>query len=434
MKMEATSPFVAGVTERNFEEKTVSSFPGYGFERKTQSTFNETEDEYSYNDYPEYSYDYYPEGNIQPFLYPIYADWERILRGHVDLTIALITICTNIIMASVFIFRSSRSPTTVLLTTLAVSDSLICICRMEESIYFNILDHHETVYITYRWCIISQVFRYINQCFRFTSNWITVILGFQRCISVVMPFRVKTICSMKVTCIVLLTLIPAAIILNVYEMFAIEIVELKIFTTADYNESLPSGCYTQYSETVKSTLGDPDRSKVVFYIFNTIFARVLPVLILTVTSIILAVALKKGSRSMTQYDANIQQARNIQFKKITIIVFAILVIFLIAELQDGTAFIIYIIELVLDKKYQILSKEQTTLWDTVASTLSLLSYACNFWIFFMMSNQFRSALINMLRHPFKKIGLKWAFDTEEPGTSETNMKGLRKSTDDQSLL
>ncbi|KAK3105930.1 hypothetical protein FSP39_008798 [Pinctada imbricata] len=424
--METSGQLTANITERKFEAKTVSSFPGYDLEMQTLSAFYEKEDESSY--------DYYPDGNIQPFLYPIYADWERILRGHVDLTISLITICTNIIMTSVFIFRSKRSPTTVLLTSLAISDSLICICRIQESLYFNILDHHETVYMIYKWCIIAQVFRYVNQIFRFTSNWITVILGFQRCISVVMPFRVKTICSMKVICIYLFTIIPAALILNIYEMVAIEIVELKIYTSSDYNESLPSGCFRQYSDAVESTLGDPNQSKIVFYIFNMIFARVLPVLILTVVTIILAVTLRRSSITMRYDETNMQQARNLQFKKITIIVFTILVIFLIAELQDGIAFIIYIADLVRDHPYQILSKEQHTKWDTVASTVSLLGYACNFWIFFMMSNQFRSALIIMLRHPFKKIGIKWTFDNVEPGTTETNVKGQGKSREDQSLL
>ena len=65
--------------------------------------------------------------------------------------------------------------------------------------------------------------------------------------------------------------------------------------------------------------------------------------------------------------------RNYQIQRLTILIFTIMLVFLISEVQDGIAYFIYAAELSQDKKRQIMSKEDDIMWNTISSLLSLIS-------------------------------------------------------------
>ncbi|KAK3104733.1 hypothetical protein FSP39_008936 [Pinctada imbricata] len=294
---------------------------------------NYEEDEYEfYENMGSYVYDYYPEDNIVPHKYNIKAIWEVYFRGHINFLIAFTTLINNLVMILVFIRRSTRSQTTVLLSSLAVSDIIICVTRIPEAVHFNINGYYDALYVTYNWCVANHVLYIIYQIFRIMSNWITALLGFQR----------------------------------------------------------------------------------------WLLYRIIPVVILAVTTILLAYFLRM--RSLSFAPGNVKkdsQKKEAQYKRITIIILAIMVVFLVAELQDGVAFIIYAIELASDQKGMILSEDADIKWDTISTTISLIGYACNFWIFFFMSKQFRSALYDMFISRLRKIHTKVTLETGHFETAST---------------
>nr|XP_022334365.1 sex peptide receptor-like [Crassostrea virginica] len=353
-----------------------------------------------------YSYEYYSDFFAKKYEYV--AEWEIVISGYVTFFIALATILTNILLISVFIFRSSRSYTTIVLTSLAISDTIICITRLPGAIYFNMAGNYKNLYVTYQWCMANHVLYVIHQIFRMTSNWFTALLGVQRLLAIALPFKHAKVCNNQVTFVAIGVIGVVAVLLNLYEALGIYIKELPIYTSWFFNESLPSSCIKDASIGLIEAFGDPKKSNLLFFIFSGLLCRVLPVVVLLVSTIALAFFLSK--RKNVRSSAS---QRNSQIKRLTILIFTIVVVFLISEVQDGIAYFIYAAELSQDKKRQIMSKEDDIMWDTISSLLSLISYACNFWIFFLMSHQFRSALLDIFRSGFKKAHVYLNLDTED---------------------
>ena len=356
--------------------------------------------QYNYGNHSGYN-DYYGQleyySDYIPHKYKLKADWEIPIRGPLTFIIAIMTIITNALLISVFIFRSHRSPTTIVLTSLAISDTIICLTRLPESIYFNMAGNYKNLYMTYGWCVTNHVLYVIYSIFRMTSNWFTALLGLQRLLAVCTPFYYSRICNAKTTIIKVAVIVIIAVIVYQYEAFRIEIKKLPIYSFQ--NESLPSGCNRVISQSLLNVVGDIKRSMMVYYIFSGFLTRLLPVIILFITTVALALLLHQRSISFKTSDSYKKE----QLRRINMLVIVILVVFLVAEIQDGIAFLIYAHELATDQKRGVLSEEADILWDTVSSTLSLLSYACNFWIFFLMSTQFRASLLDMLQCRIKRM-------------------------------
>ena len=374
-------------------------------------------------------YDYYADNDFIPHFYRVKAKWEPIFRGYFMFFIAIVVILSNTFMVMVFICRANRSQTTFVLSALAISDAIICTMRLPEAIYFNMAGNYKE-YVPYRWCIANHGLYITYQIFRVSSNWITALLGCQRCLSVCLPLKFKRICTMRNTLIAVGSILLGSLLLNIYEMVAIEIVELKIWTTLDYNVSLPSGCLRLFSRSLLEQVGDKNKSMMLFYVFSGLIYRIIPVTILCVTTIILAYFLRKKSSVFKSKDSSLQNNKDAQYKRITRIAFIIMIVFLVAEIQDGIAFIIYSYELSQNKKRSVLSEEADVMWDTISTTMSMLGYACNFWIFFFMSQQFRTALIEMATSSFKKekkVVTKMAFESSEKvstASSKTNSSSV----------
>lgn len=385
---------------------------------------------YNYKDYMGNYTDYGPleyYSEYYPHKYKVKADWEIPIRGYLTFFIATTTIISNVLLISVFIFRSKRSPTTIVLTSLAVSDSIICITRLPEAIYFNMAENHKDLYMPYSWCVANHVLYIIYNIFRMASNWLTALLGLQRLLAVCVPFYYSKICNTRMSVVKIVSIVIIAVLVYLYEALGIDFEELPIFTTVFRNESLPSGCIREISKSLRNTVVDIEKSMMLYYIFSGFLARLLPVIVLLITTIALAVLLHRRITAVRSSDSFKKE----QLKRVNKLVIIILIVFLVAEIQDGIAFLIYAHELATDRKREILSEEADILWDTISSTMSLLSYACNFWIFFMMSTQFRTALWDMFNCRSKRLrGIVNLESTDGRSNSYSTMT----SKDDRSTI
>ena len=343
-------------------------------------------------DYGDYgSYEYYSE--YIPHKYKLMADWEIPIKGPLTFIIATFTIITNILLISVFVFRSNRCPTTIILTSLAVSNSVICITQIPGAIYFNMAGNYRNPYIRYEWCVTNHVMYVIYKVFRMTSNWLTVLLGLQRILAFYSPLYYSRICNPKATAITITFITTIAVIVHLYEALGVDIEELTIYTTNLKNETFPSGCTRFISQTLINLVGDIRRSMMVYYIVIGFLFRVLPIIILLITALIL-VMLLHCKRITSFRGSDVHQMK--QLKRIYKLVLTILIVFLIVEIQDGIVCLIYAYELATDQIRKILSEKDDLLWYTISSTLSLLSYNCLFWIHVLISTHFRRALWSVM--------------------------------------
>ncbi|XP_052697098.1 D(2) dopamine receptor A-like [Crassostrea angulata] len=374
------------------------------------------------------TYEYYADFYVKKYEY--IGKWEITIRGYVTFFIALATILSNIVLVSVLVFRSSRTFTTIVLTSLAITDSIICLTRLPEAVYFNMAGNYKNLYITYPWCIATHVLYVIYQVFRMMSNWLTALLGVQRLVAIALPFKHGKLFNSRASCVEIAVIVGVSVMLNLYEALGIYISELPIYKTWYYNETLPSSCTRDFSQWSASAFGDPTKSNTLFFIFSGLLYRVLPVLILIFTTVMLVYFLYKRQKMRA---LNTQRKKQIQ--RMTILIFLILVVFLIAETQDGIAHFIYAAELSQDKKRQNLSKEDDIMWDTISSMLSLISYACNVWIFFLMSQQFRSALLDIFKSGFRRVHFYFHLgEIEEESVSNTPTTNLRIKNENSTFV
>ena len=361
---------------------------------------NGTGDQYrEYNDYEDYeTYDYFAEGDYIPDFYIVQTKWETVFRGYITVLLAFLVIISNSFLVLVFARRTTRSQATFILGALAISDAVICLTRLPEAVYFNILGNYED-YIPYRWCLTNYGLIIIYQIFSVFSNWITALLGFQLCLCVCKPLALKLMWTIRNTNVALSGIFLASTLLYIYKMIAIDISELKIYSSSELNVSLPSGCLHRFSTSLADIVGDKDRSLKLFFMLSGIVGRVLPVVILCTTTCVLVYHRRKRSRFFNSRDSRRINNQNAQGKVISRISFIIIVVFLITEIQDGINFLLAAYELSTNIEVEFLS-EADIKWDTVSYTLSLFGYACNFWIFFFMSRRFRVVLIEVLRELF----------------------------------
>ena len=338
---------------------------------------------------------------FRPYVYPVTNFWETILQGYVTLCIAVVVIIGNTLMVTVFIRSKDSSPSTILLGSLAVSDAFMCLMKLPDAIYFHIMGNYTKPYIPYKWCVALHVKYILHQILRISTNWLTAFLGLQRCFAVCLPFKIKRICSTKFTICAVVVIVVCAVLLNIYEILAIHIQEVRVYSRSNVSVQMPSACIRTFSKSFVELVGDINKSQTVFFVFAGLTYRVFPVGILCVTTILIAYFLSRKTPILNSMESTTATNKSAQNKRITQITFAIMVAFLIAEIQDGIAFFIYAVEHSSDQKRKILPLEADIIWDNVSTIMSMIGYACNFWIFVIMSKKFRSALTKLMCKPCK---------------------------------
>ena len=354
--------------------------------------------DYLYVDGP---YDFFTDGGLSPSFYPENTEWEAFFRGYFTFFIAIVIIISNTFLVMVFVRRTKLTQTTFLLSALAISDVISSTTRLPEAIYFYMARNYE-YYIPYHWCVANRVLSIMYLISDFSFNWITALLGCQRCLSVCLPLKFKRICTMRNTIIAVGLIFGVSILQPIFDIVVIEIEELKIWTAPDYNVALPSGCLRFFSRTLVEQAGDENKLVISGLLFSGLIIQIIPVVILSVATVILAYFLHKKSSMFKTKDSSVQNSKDVQYKRITWITFIIMIVFLVAEIQDGIVDIIDTYDLSENKVYTVLSGTRYRAWFTISYTLSLLGHACIFWIFFFMSQQFRTALTEMVTSPFKR--------------------------------
>jgi hypothetical protein len=307
-------------------------------------------------------------------------EWQVPIFSYLYTGIALLTILVNIMVIYVFAIKKMRSQTTFFLSSLACSDSVICFSVAIYHIHFHLLENYRHP-VKLEWCIVKRVIYILEQMARSSSNWITAFLGIQRFVCICFPFRARTLCSIKTSILAVTFSVVVGISVYIYEAISVKVIAWPVMNGSVY---LYEGCVLTPGE------GVTERSIMIHYILSGLISRVLPCLVLFVTTLLLAKKLKNRKRGIAA-DVQDKNKSSSQMKRLNALVFIILVIFLCAELQDAIAFSIYVYELAADKIREVVSREADDYWDTWGSLLSLVGYHCNFWIFFLMSSQFRSA-------------------------------------------
>jgi hypothetical protein len=199
---------------------------------------------------------------------------------------------------------------------------------------------------------------------------------------------------MRNTCISIAAIFLAAFLVFICEAVIIDISPLEVLAE-DGITRLPDSCFRDFAHWFKESSDDTGSSVIANYLITGVFSRLLPCIILSVTTSVLTIKLLCKGKTIVDGSQN-SSFTDKKIHRATVMLFTILFLFLASELQDCVAFFIYVHEIATyGERGHVLSREEDKSWDTIGVVIWLLVYNVNAWIFFFMSSQFREAFYKM---------------------------------------
>lgn len=379
----------------------------------------------------EYVYDY------DVFMYPVYP-FERPVYLFIWETLVIFTFLVNIIVISVLMRKKMRSATHMILSAIAVSDSLTGLVTLPTYIMVyrryieydlselgNSTDPYETN-VTYSYnasetnatdsyysgssdplednylynpdqvdssdaCELSKslcegfmISKYfLSKSFHTVSIFLTLFLGIQRYVSVAYPFKSQSIFTQRKTvscCIFIFIVSPA---LHWYHLA---------------NEKAKDGL-CQWEHEASGCGHDCIYLWAIFCIRHFI-----PCLALTVFTILFIKHLRSGTSSLRRINSNASQVstRKEENRRISIIVTAIVVVFLVPEIPYGI-FLFYSAILRTLLLFKHIDLERNRVIHMVYELTLLLSFHANFYIYTFLNKKFRKCLYRTFVKPMKRL-------------------------------
>ena len=137
------------------------------------------------------------------------------INGYLMPLIAIVTLVNNALVLAILLRRQMRSPTNVILTALAISDTLTIVCPVPCFVYFYTVGQRYLDWVPYSWCFAYFCLTdYLPTVFHSASIWLTASLAVQRYVCVCCPVGStirRRLCTMRSTIYVIAGVYVAAI-------------------------------------------------------------------------------------------------------------------------------------------------------------------------------------------------------------------------------
>jgi hypothetical protein len=310
------------------------------------------------------------EDNFLPFMFSR-SQWVP----HVGAALAYVLIIQNIIIIRIFLRKELLSPVSILLSMLALSDTLSVFCWFVPEHIGSLLGYFSgssiesysiitSFYEQYPFCVIAYISRNIlSSGFHSTAIIITTTLGIQKTIVLLYPFLSKSRFTNKCA---------AIIVFNVFILcLGLEIPYAMFF---DFSPISGGKC-------CKSLRMDSFTVKAFFDFSHHLRSGILSVSILIQLLTTIYITSKLTCRRNTLWrDSKAVRRRN---RRSTIIVIYITAIFILSELPSVLVSIF--LELRITTHFTGYTLQYLPL---------IISFGCffNFWLYLIMSQRFRNEL------------------------------------------
>ncbi|XP_021371310.1 sex peptide receptor-like [Mizuhopecten yessoensis] len=326
--------------------------------------------------------------------------------------LACTTLCTNILVTIVFTMNRMRSPTTILLTALAVSDILAASVITPMYVYFysmgNVLNYQDG--LPYPLCIYHSIAYKITAVFHAVSIWLTVVLGIQRFIVVAFPIPGRRFWSHKNS--ILVILLVYILVLGVYSLWFLED-RFEERTRIDESGLVIPYCLCYQEEVFMFGYGI---EKVVKFI-RLVFGQFFPCVILVCATIALVQKLIVESHRILdlhrEEDNEVERTDFRLIRRTTVMVILIVVTFCLVEIPVSIVFLIDVCDI------NIIKIDAKLVIAVISNFCLFITYQINFWIYVCLSRHFRNNLRRLFRfevnHPsqngFHSVNCKSYYST-----------------------
>lgn len=314
------------------------------------------------------------------------------IYGVVTPTFVLTTVLTNCLVCLVLVKRQMRSPSNVLLTAIAISDTLTGVCPLPCFVYFYTLGHSANDYVPHGWCFLLHcLIDYLPTIFHTTSVWLTVTLAAHRYVCLrCRPETVRRWCRMCSTVTAVVTVYVLALVSQLCRFFESDYVPVHV-----YGRHGEPGCWVETSPIIKRHLHLYFNA---YYWFRVVFIHVLPCFILTAISAVLIQTMRTAQK---RRKLSLRQNRKSDSRRLaesnskTLMLVTVVGVFLVVEFPLAIFFILVIVENTFDVIIVDTNKKRMT--TLLVNLLIVFSYPINFFIYCGMSAQFRSTFCQLLR-------------------------------------
>ncbi|GAB1602865.1 sex peptide receptor [Argonauta hians] len=314
------------------------------------------------------------------------------LLGYLAPPVAVITIITNSLVVIVLMKRNMKSPTNCVLIGMALSDMFTGVMPMPFYIYFYAAGNYQD-YVPSWCCRIYYMFtQYIPTIFHTASIWLTLTLAIQRYIYICHSFRARFWCTINNVIKGTIAIYFLAALFHFTRFFEYEFKSVKLPSMIDTNQTVES-CYIARSEWILDWI---NLYYNLYFWFRVVFVHLIPCTALVVLNgmLIHAITLAKRRRKLL-----IQQNKRNESKKIkdtnctTLMLVAVVFLFLLVELPLGILMIINILQTTLD--ICIIPENVIFVTSIIINMMIMLSYPLNFFIYCAMSKEFRNTFKRM---------------------------------------
>ena len=315
-------------------------------------------------------------------LNPTYYTVLAVLNIYILGTIIVLGLVGNILTLLV-LRKEKKSSTTLLLTCLAIGDSLILLLASINTTYWSI----EVAYFNIFGGIFPLLFPYLPPILRMISTsvaWITMLLTIERFIAVRNPLKAKTICSKGKMTIALCIIVCFAIGFHVPMFFEVTLKEA-------YD---PANCkmFLYYYPT-------PLLENKEYYIGYRVITEAIVRMFVPVISLIffnyqLVKGLKEAFRRRQATVANDQGSVDRVSSNVTTMVVGVVTVFIICQLPYMVFVIIDIFNVVIPQD-DLMSYETREYSIMAINGLIIINSSVNFLLYVMLGKRFRQLFAAM---------------------------------------
>ncbi|XP_014665909.1 PREDICTED: sex peptide receptor-like [Priapulus caudatus] len=315
------------------------------------------------------------------------------MLGYIGPVFIIFTVIFNTLVVIVLLKKHMRTSTNVLLTAMAVSDTLTGLVILPWCMYYYSFQNYKQP-MSLLWCKIYQFTEeLIPTIFHTASIWLTMSLAIQRYIMVCKTRHAKKWCSMHRVKWGIVFIYVTSILYNIPRFVDIDFLMVEVpwpmpLEGAWVDKPFKEHCAFQTKSWV---VGIEDIYYNIYYWFRVVCVHFVPCTTLVVLNACLLNAMRKAQQRRKKL---MQENRCSESKKLrdtnctTAMLIVVVTVFLIVEIPTGIVFIFHILANTF--QIQIMEVRDMNVVSLTTAFLIILSYPINFFIYCGMSKQFRN--------------------------------------------
>ena len=338
--------------------------------------------------------------NVTNESYPLQLDdlpYVVLVNGIVSPILVAVTLVTNICVCMVLVRPNMRSATNTLLLAMAVSDTLTGLCPLPA--YFRFYsggDGAHREWLPYNWCAaFYSLTDHLPTIFHTASVWLTVALAAQRYVYVCRAVDARRCCTIQNSLRAVAVIYVVAVVYQLCRFAEMRYTPVHLSSLVDPTEnSTVVGCIGEYWPILLPYL---DAYFNTYYWFRVIAVHLVPCSALVALNAALVMAMRRAQkrhRQLVAQNRKSESRRLAESNVTTMMLVAVVGVFLVVEFPLAVVFIIVIVENTWS--LTIIAPDRMATASLFVNLFILLSYPLNFFIYCGMSRQFRGTLCALL--------------------------------------